>query len=129
MDSVAIKRRPVRRQIPYRDAYRAVLAGLLLIFVFAASFYDRQWFGASKDTAYTLGESGDHPLRTGSILFVPASGNRCRHRLLDNQTWFIRDNGFINCGELVNRGVETIGPEYNSNTRLDAIRDAFSRKR
>jgi hypothetical protein len=129
MDSLAIKRRRVRRKVPYRDFYRAVLAGLLLIFVFAAGFYDRQWLTGSKDTPYTLNDTSDHALRTGSILFVPASGNRCKHRLIDNYTWFIRDNGFINCDELVYRGTETISRDYNSSPRLDAIRDAFSRKR
>jgi hypothetical protein len=130
MDSVAINRRRVRRKIPYRDLYRAVLAGLLLIFVFAAGFHDRQWFGTSRDAPYKLGDPNDHALRTGSILFVPPSGNRCRHRLIDNYTWFIRDNGFINCDELVHRGVETINSrDYNSSARLDAIRDAFSRKK
>lgn len=128
MDSVAIKRRRARRKIPYRDAYRAVLAGLLLILVFAAAFHGR-WFGASKEAPYSLGDSGDHALRTGSILFVPPSGNRCRHRLIDNYTWFIRDNGFINCEELVSRGIETVTHDYNSNARMDAIRDAFSRKK
>lgn len=131
MDSVAIKRRRVRRKVPYRDFYRAVLAGLLLIFVFAAGFYDHQWlFGAGtpKDASYTLNDS-DHALRTGSILFVPPSGNRCRHRLIDNYTWFIRDNGFINCDELASRGGDPISREYNSSPRLDAIRDAFSRKK
>lgn len=129
MDSVAIKRR--RRKVPYRDFYRAILAGLLLIFVFAASFYDHPWlFGSSNDTSYTVNDPSDHALRTGSILFVPPSGNRCRHRLIDNYTWFIRDNGFVNCDELASRGSsEPISREYNSNSRLDAIRDAFSRKK
>lgn len=133
MDSVTIRRRRVRRNVPYRDFYRAVLAGVLLIFVFAAGFHDRQWlFGTSKDLPYTLGDPSDpsdHALRTGSILFVPPSGNRCRHRLIDNYTWFIRDNGFINCDELASRNTDHISREYNSSPRLDAIRDAFSRKK
>jgi hypothetical protein len=131
MDSLAIKRRRVRRKVPYRDFYRAILAGLLLIFVFAAGFYDRQWFGfgGSKDMPYTLNDPSDHALRTGSILFVPPSGNRCKHRVIDNYTWFMRDNGFVNCDELVHRGSEPITRDYNSSPRLDAIRDAFSRKR
>jgi hypothetical protein len=133
MDSVAINRRRARRKVPYRDFYRAVLAGLLLIFVVAASLHDRQWlpgFGGPKDNSYTLGDPSDHALRTGSILFIPQSGNRCKQRLIDNYTWFIRDNGFINCDELVYRGGgEPITRDYNSSPRLNAIRDAFTGKK
>lgn len=132
MDSIASKRRRVRRKVPYRDFYRGVLAALLLIFVFAAAFYDRDWltgFGGAKDASYTVGDPSDHALRTGSILFVPPSGNRCRHRLIDNYTWFIRDNGFVNCNELASRGSDPVSREYNTSPRLDAIRDAFSRKK
>ena len=44
----------------------------------------------------------------------------------------MRDNGFVNCDELVYRGGETVSRdyrEYNAGPRLDAIRDAFSRKK
>lgn len=130
MDPLAIKRHRIRRKVPYRDIYRAILAGLLLIVVFVAGFYDRDWFlgSGAREVAYSLGDSSDHALRTGSILFVPPSGNRCRHRLFDNYTWLMRDNGYVNCDELASRGVETITRDYNSSPRLDAIRDAFNRK-
>lgn len=129
MDSVASKRRRVRRKVPYRDFYRGVLAAVVLIIVFAVGFYDREWLVGSKDAPYTMGDPSDHALRTGSIVFVPPSGNRCRHRLIDNYTWFIRDNGFVNCNELASRGSDPVSREYNSSPRLDAIRDAFSRKK
>lgn len=128
MDSAALKRRRAARKVPYRDFYRAVLAGVMLLAVLAVAFYDR--LGASKDVAYTLGgDPSDHALRTGSVLFVPPSGNRCKHRLIDNYTWFMRDNGFVNCDELASRGIDPISRDYNSSPRLDAIRDAFIRKK
>jgi hypothetical protein len=135
MDSVAINRRRMRRKVPYRDFSRAVVAGMLLILVFIVAFHNREWMpllGGPKDASYTVGDPSDHALRTGSVVFVPRSGNRCRQRLIDNYTWFMRDNGFINCDELVYRGGETVGRdqrEYNAGPRLDAIRDAFSRKK
>jgi len=129
MDSTAIKRRRIRRTVPYRDFYRAVLAALLLIFVFAAGFHDRQWFFGKNNTHYTLSDPTDHALRTGSIVFVPPSGNRCKHRLIDNYTWFIRDNGFVNCDELASRSADQVSHEAHSSPRLDAIRDAFSRRK
>lgn len=129
MDSVASKRRHVRRKVPYRDLYRGALAALVLIVVVAVGFYDREWLTGSEDASYTVGDPSDHALRTGSIVFVPPSGNRCRHRLIDNYTWFIRDNGFVNCNELASRGSDPVNREYNSSPRLDAIRDAFSRRK
>lgn len=127
MDSVAINRRRMRRKVPYRDFYRAITAGILLTVILAIAFYHR--FGAAETKPYTVSDPSDHALRTGSIVIVPPSGNRCRHRLIDNYTWFIRDNGFILCNELASRGGgEPISREYNSSPRLNAIRDAFSRK-
>ncbi len=131
MDSVAIQRSRVRRKVPYRDLYRAVLAGILLIFVFAAAFYHGDWlsrFSRQKDMSYTLANTPDHALRTGSVLFVPPSGNRCKHSLIDNYTWLIRESGFVACDELA-RGNGSVSREYTSSPRLDAIRDTFNRKK
>jgi hypothetical protein len=126
MASVAIKQR--RRRVPYRDFYRALLAALLLIFVFAASFYDGTlWptFRSAQDRSYT-GDPFDHALRTGSLLIVPPSGNHCKQRLIDNVTWIIRDNGFVDCDELVTRSIAQ--PARETSSRLDAIRDGFRKK-
>jgi hypothetical protein len=129
MDSVAVKRRRVRRKVPSRDIARGILAALLLMIVIGAGLYEREWLLGPRQTLSSIGDSPDHALRTGSIVFVPPSGNNCRHRLIDNVTWFIRDNGYVECNELASRGSNSVNLEYNSSPRLDAIRDAFSRKR
>ena len=130
MDSGAIKRGSLGRKLPYRDFYRALLAGCLLIIVFAAAFYDRDWLsGTKRDKSYTLNGGDDHALRTGSVLIVPPSGNRCKHRLIDNYTWLMRDNGYVTCNELGTRGNDQTGGTYHSGSRLDSIRDAFNRKK
>src|SRR3954468_13982074 len=61
-------------------------------------------------------------LRSGSILFVPIEGNVCRRRVIDNETWRLRDNGFVECDEAVtwNSGAEN--QKYFVAVRVDAIR-------
>ena len=130
MHQILHTRRSAPRRVPYRDFHRAILAGLLLIFVSALSIYDGRLFPAFKPrtTTYQPGDLTDHALRTGSILIVPRSGNQCRQRLIDNLTWIIRDNGCVHCDEAVTRSIAQSGLETSSQ-RLDAIRDGFTRKR
>ena len=37
---------------------------------------------------------------TGSIYFVPSSGDYCLQRMIDNRTGNMWDNGSVNCDEL-----------------------------
>jgi hypothetical protein len=64
-------------------------------------------------------------LRSGPILFVPVEGNVCRRRVIDNHSWRIRDDGFVECDEAVtwNSGAEN--QKYFVATRVDAIRAGF----
>ena len=64
-------------------------------------------------------------LRSGPILFVPIEGNVCRRRVIDNETWRIRDDGFVECDEAVtwNSGAEN--QKYFVAVRVDAIRAGF----
>lgn len=121
-----------RRKVPHRDAYRAGLAGLVLMALVALAFY-QSWpdSGAKKkpEPPYAAGNAQDHPLRTGSLLIVPPQGQRCQHRVIDNKTWFIRDNGYVDCEEAMSKGADQAGRDGNSSPRLDAIRDAFTRRK
>jgi hypothetical protein len=131
MDIVAIKRRGVRRQIPFRDFHRAFWAALILLIVVAAAIYHRgllPGFKHAADAPYSVKDLADHPLRTGSLLIVPARGNRCRHGLIDNMTWVIRDNGYVDCDEIMERGIDQATREF-STPRLDAIRAGFRRQK
>lgn len=130
--------RPPKRtktRLSARDGYRAALAGLLLVFVLAATFSDGGLLSAvSKPGARAktsgqqrqlpaIGEYGDDELRTGSILFVPSQGNICRQKLIDNATWRIWDNGPVVCDEAVSWNAAH-GSRFTG-TRIDAIRDGF----
>ena len=69
---------------------------------------------------------GDDAVHTGSILFVPADGERCWQRLLDNQTGRLRDNGFVSCEAASVRSLISSSGRYSTAGRLDAIRKGFS---
>jgi hypothetical protein len=130
MNSATTRKR--QRKVPYRDAYRAGLAGLVLIALVALAFYHQNWsdLGAKKKPEpYAAGDAKEHPLRTGSLLIVPPRGQRCQHRTIDNKTWFIRDNGYVDCEEAMSKGTDQAGRDGNSSPRLDAIRDAFTRRK
>jgi hypothetical protein len=113
-----------------RDGQRAVLAAMLIVFVVAASLSDGKLIpdfvsgGAPKPVAF--GNSADD-LKTGSILITPSDGNICELRLIDNETWRIRHNGFVACDEAIAR----TAPQAvrNPTERIEAIRDGFFTKR
>jgi hypothetical protein len=125
----------VRNRRSAHDGYRAVLAALLLLFVLAATFSDGRLFPSltgmarqSQDAEAQVNDAeSDDELRTGSILIVPAQGNVCRQKLIDNATWHIRDNGFVLCDDAVSwRSDRGAG---RSGARIEAIRDGFFPKR
>jgi hypothetical protein len=71
-------------------------------------------------------EGQDDDLRTGSILFVPIYGNRCRQKLIDNATWRIWDVGPIDCDEAMARSAART--HAWSAARVDVVRDGFRKK-
>ena len=64
-------------------------------------------------------------LTTGSIVFVPLHGNRCRSRLIDNATWRIRDNGIVDCRAALSHS----SPRLRwSAARVDVVRQGFTNR-
>jgi len=59
-------------------------------------------------------------LQTGSILLEPADGKICRQRLIDNATWQIRDNGYVDC-----RVASAQNKQSWHQERTNAIRNSF----
>lgn len=116
-----------------RDARRAVLAAVMLVFVIATSLSDGGLVpnadpnGAPPRTRAAEG-SHEGDLRTGLILITPAFGNICEHRLIDNETWRVRPNGTIQCDAAVAWHRQRNG-EHTSQSRIEAIRDGFVSKR
>lgn len=59
-------------------------------------------------------------LQTGSILLEPPDGKLCHQRLIDNDTWRIRDNGVVDCAKAAAKNTQSWHQE-----RTNAIRDLF----
>jgi hypothetical protein len=67
---------------------------------------------------------GEADLSTGSLLVVSPTGERCLQRTIDNNTWLIRNNGWVDCDALA----KAAGSGADSRTpgsRLDLIREGF----
>lgn len=64
-------------------------------------------------------------MQSGAILFVPVEGNVCRRRAIDNDTWRIRDDGFVACDEAVTWNSGAQSQKYFVAVRVDAIRAGF----
>jgi hypothetical protein len=70
--------------------------------------------------------SPDKGFSTGSMVFMPAQGNRCRKRIIDNATWRIQDGGEVDCAT-------ALAPKGNPGarwptSRVDVIRESFRRQ-
>jgi hypothetical protein len=61
----------------------------------------------------------------GSILFVPANGDGCRQRFLDNQTGRSWDSGTVPCDQFAPDSLHAQPGRYSSGARVDAIRKGF----
>src|SRR5215207_9468508 len=83
----------------------AILAAAVIAGGTVAKLSGASSFNSGREMAY-LDAAG--VLRSGPILFVPVEGNVCRRRVIDNQSWRIRDDGFVECDEAVtwNSGAE-----------------------
>lgn len=66
-------------------------------------------------------------LLSGSILFVPSSGNICRQSLIDNATGQIRDNGLVDC-TTAKVETEKSWAARMALQRQAAIRDSFANR-
>jgi hypothetical protein len=108
------------------DFVRAVLACLILAGVFALATYMGSGDSQATRTASLRQAPGDDELTTGSIVFVPILGNRCRRRLIDNATWLMRDDGEVDCSTALTES--TAGRTRWSAARVDIIRRGFRKQ-
>jgi hypothetical protein len=116
--SKAVKRRR-------RDTFRALFAciGLTCVLVVAA------FAGLRAPEAPDRGDEAEFlaMMRTGSILFVPSHGNRCRRKLIDNvsgQTW---DIGFVDCDVAVAQALRNHQKEWVAE-RVEGIRAGLTKR-
>ena len=108
------------------DLVRALLACLALAAVIGlAVFLGTGTPQATRVASAPLAQSDDD-LTTGSIVFVPILGNRCRKRLIDNATWHIRDDGEVDCSTALSQSTNA-HPRWSA-ARVDVIRKGFRKQ-
>jgi hypothetical protein len=113
---------PTARLIP--DVWRVVLAfGFIIAMgILAGSFATgSRWMGSRTQTSTETG------LSTGSVLIVSQVGNLCRERVIDNDTWRIRDGAAVDCKEALAKMGDMGHNSRWSGSRVDVIREGFRR--
>jgi hypothetical protein len=68
--------------------------------------------------------AADDDIYTGSILYMPDSGNACRQLLFDNQNGQFTDNGYVDCDRAAYRGANAT-PKQWSAARVRVISSGF----
>ncbi len=102
---------------------RAILACGFGIAVCVGATIVASWTRVTVTSAPTSASS-EADLSTGSMLVVPSAGDRCLERTIDNNTWVIRNKGWVDCdGALAKAqsGTDSRAP----GSRLDLIREGF----
>jgi hypothetical protein len=114
-----------------RDRRRGIIACVWLSAVLAAAIV-AGGTAARKDASSAARPGGEMVYQTaggeiqsGAILFVPLEGNVCRRRIIDNDTWRIRDDGYVTCDEAVTWNSGAQSQKYFVAVRVDAIRAGF----
>ena len=67
--------------------------------------------------------ANDDGIYTGSILYMPDTGNVCHRWLFDNQNGQFTDNGNVNCDHAAYQGLD--GPKRWSSARIRVISAGF----
>ena len=120
--AAAAARRPIRG-----DRRKTWLGGLFVAFV-AAVALGALYRGALSGPVHTSHATRtDNDLATGSIVFVPIFGDRCRNALIDNATWRIRDNGIVDCRAALAQNADARRLNW-STPRIGVILDGFKRR-
>jgi hypothetical protein len=106
-----------------RRAFLACGFGLTLCLV---AVIVANWLqAASVGAASRSHASSEAELGAGSMLVVPPNGNLCRERIIDNRTWRIRNNGWVDCEAALAKSANSGADLRSPGSRLDLIRDGF----
>jgi hypothetical protein len=105
---------------------RAVLAcGFALAFCLLAIVI-ANWMQASASTRSIA--SSEAALNTGSMLVVTSTGDLCHQSIIDNRTWRIRPNGWVDCDEALAKIANSGTDPRSLGSRLQLIRQGFTGK-
>jgi hypothetical protein len=110
------------------EVRRAVLACGFTFGVCVAAVLVANWWQASPSAASRSRPSTESELSTGSLLFVAPYSSLCRQRTIDNSTWQIRDNGWVDCDEALAKSANSGTDARMQGSRLDLIREGFRGK-
>ena len=110
------------------EVRRAVLACGFTFGVCVAAVLVANWWQASPSAASRSRPSTESELSTGSLLFVAPYSSLCRQRTIDNSTWQIRDNGWVDCDEALAKSSNAGTDARTQGSRLDLIREGFRGK-
>jgi hypothetical protein len=103
---------------------RAILACGFGIAVCAGAIVLASWTRVTV-TSPSRSPPGEADLSTGSLLFVSPTGERCLERTIDNNTWLIRNNGWVDCDAALAKAARSGADSRTPGSRLDLIREGF----
>jgi hypothetical protein len=113
-----------------RELLRATAAGFILVGIFAVALdLGAHWQMPSLGKivhANAARPQAEDDLTTGSIVYVPDFGDKCRQSEIDNATWQVRQIGTVSCHEAL-AGRPPSHSETRPRTRIDIIRESFRR--
>jgi len=118
-----------RRRWFLRDVPRTYVLFVWLAFGLATVIYAVYWrpsgWSALRQEAAAKPQRRDAEYYRGSIVIVPARGEFCRQRMIDNRTGKMWDKGYVNCYEAV-APLEKDQRVGMSSLRMNAIGKAFN---
>src|SRR5450631_226512 len=101
---------------------RAVLAcGFALAFCLVVIVI-ANWLQVSASTASRSQAPSEAALSTGSMLVVSPTGELCQQSIIDNSTWRIRGNGWVDCDEALAKIANPGADNRSPSARLGLIR-------
>jgi hypothetical protein len=106
---------------------RAILACGFGIAVCVGAIIVARWTRVTVTSAPPL-SAGEADLSTGSLLVISPTGDRCQERTIDNNTWLIRNKGWVDCDQALAEA-KSGADSQTPGSRLDLIREGFRRGR
>ena len=119
------RRRWFLRDVPRTYVLFVWLCFGLAAFVYAYDWHPSGWSALKREAAAVKPQRRDAEYYTGSIIIVPAGGDSCWHRMIDNRTGKMWDKGYVNCYEAVSP-LEKDQRVGMSSLRMNAIGKAFN---
>ena len=122
---VSSRRRWFLRDVPRTYVLFVWLTFGLAAFIYANDWHPSGWSKLRQEAAAKPPQRRDAEYYTGSIVIVPARGEYCWQRMIENRTGKMWDKGYVNCYEAVSP-LEKDQRVGMSSARMNAIGKAFN---